>query len=180
METSNCQMEQRPGKIAMKCGNCTRDARPGRKYCETCAANMARYMRERTELHKQLGLCLRCGRPARENRSTCAACEAKASKKRKARYRKAHPKRQCRMCGRKVAKYRIAYCSDACQVKGKMKDDRRREACHVAIGMCMTCGSPREPHGTSRRCRSCADKYAGYQRASYHAKRQKAQDSNAD
>jgi len=62
------------------CGNCTRPKRPGKKYCEVCAAvHLATVVRNRFR-YRIDGLCITCGvAPAKTGIVRCEKCSEKAN-----------------------------------------------------------------------------------------------------
>ena len=66
------------------CGNCGREARPGKKTCQLCADKQATMYQARRDRRRAAGQCYSCGRPSDAFRCPrCAERVARAWSKRK-------------------------------------------------------------------------------------------------
>lgn len=130
----------RKQRIENQCSACTREARPGKTKCESCAAGARRRMKKIHTWRKAAGLCYYCGKPPRDGKSTCQACFLRHTKQ-VSTFQKRRMAGLCGACGIVSHEARCQQCTE--------KEARRQKVYRMALraevlaaygSVCTCCG----------------------------------------
>lgn len=124
----------------MKCIDCTREARPNRSKCVSCAEHANARMRKIHVKRRAAGLCS-CGRASREGRMTCTVCAGRGAGQGNQTQRRRRQAGLCVRCKQPAGK---SLCEGCTKEEAEYRRNLRHEVLMAYGGRCACCGEKNE------------------------------------